>query len=442
MKHVAFYITNQGTAEVNCHNLLQGNPGIGGSEYAMLLLAYSLGTNYKDLHITVYTDKEGILPENMRVKTVENRNDLAQKVKEDEVEVLVLRDQSNFDIFHNELKIVVLAENFIQPKYLRYLANEKRVYRIVCVGNEQLNLYRDHAAYRKSVAIYNPFCAEKIQLPDYSMRPKHVTYIGSLIPAKGFHVLAKAWKTILEVYPDAFLNVIGSGNLYNRQTPLGKYGIAEASYEQVFMPYLTDETGKILPSVKFWGILGHGKADILQHTRVGVPNPSGVTETFGYTAVEMQAYGCLIATIKCPAYVETVYSGAGILYWREKDLAKSVITLLNFGNNNYQKTMDYIWSHFALEKIANEWHQLFLNTLQPEQKPILIKWGQYAELNRKIKNSIPWGYKLLPSVYTFWDLYQQQFKSLLKRKNIILHLFRKFIFYLQIITAFTAPIGL
>jgi hypothetical protein len=179
--------------------------------------------------------------------------------------------------------------------------------------------------------------------------------------------------------------------------------------------------------VKFWGVLGDEKADILQHTRVGVPNPSGVTETFGYTAVEMQEYGCPIATIKCPAYVETVYPGSGILYRNEKDLAKTVITLLNRRNNNYPETIEYIRSHFGFEKIANEWHQLLSGTLQQEQKAIILNWGQCAEWNRKIKNAIPWGYKLLPSVYTFWDLYQQQFKSLIKRKNIIRHLIRKFI---------------
>jgi hypothetical protein len=216
--------------------------------------------------------------------------------------------------------------------------------------------------------------------------------------------LAKAWKTILKAHPDAFLNEIGSGNLYDRRTPLGRYGIAESVYEQVFMPHLTDENGHILPSVKFWGVLGDEKADILQRTRVGVPNPSGVTETFGYTAVEMQEYGCLIATIRCPAYVETVYSGAGILYRNEKDLAKAVITLLNRPNNNYPETIDYIRSHFGLEKIANEWHQLLSGSLQQEQKAIVLKWGLFAEWNRKIKNVLPFGYTLLPSVYTCWDL--------------------------------------
>jgi glycosyltransferase involved in cell wall biosynthesis len=431
MKQIALYISNSGTAEVDCRDLLHGNPGIGGSMYAMLLLAYALEQNHKDLNITVYVDNEGLLPENLSVKTVENIQDLAQKTKEDGIDILILRyNPFNLDVFHNELKIMIWAHNYVFPKDLRYLSAEKRVYHIVCVSNEQLNLYRDHAAFRKSVAIYNSFPIEKRQLTEYSRRPLHVTYIGSLIRAKGFQVLAKAWKTILKAHPDAFLNVIGSGNLYDRRTPLGKYGIAEAGYEQVFMPYLTDENGNILPSVKFWGILGHAKADILKRTRVGVPNPSGVTETFGYTAVEMQEYGCLIATIKCPAYVETVYSGSGILYRNEKDLAKTVITLLNRQNNNYSETIDYIHSHFGFEKIANEWYQLLAGTLQQEHRTIVLKWGQCAEWNRKIKNALPLGYKLLPSVYSCWDLCQQ-FKSLLKRKNIILHLFRKYLLRLQ-----------
>ena len=39
-----------------------------------------------------------------------------------------------------------------------------------------------------------------------------VTYIGSLVPTKGFHVLAAVWKTILKEVPDATLNVVGNGS--------------------------------------------------------------------------------------------------------------------------------------------------------------------------------------------------------------------------------------
>lgn len=76
-------------------------------------------------------------------------------------------------------------------------------------------------------------------------------------------MIAKAWKTVLAAVPDAKLNVIGAGNLYDRNSKLGKYGIAEESYENSFMPYLTEkfeEDGeikeRILPSVKFWGLMG------------------------------------------------------------------------------------------------------------------------------------------------------------------------------------------
>lgn len=67
----------------------------------------------------------------------------------------------------------------------------------------------------------------------------------------------------MEIYikkvPQAQLYVIGGGNLYNRNAVMGKYGIATQEYENEFMPYITDDDGKILPSVHFCGILGKEK---------------------------------------------------------------------------------------------------------------------------------------------------------------------------------------
>jgi glycosyltransferase involved in cell wall biosynthesis len=59
-----------------------------------------------------------------------------------------------------------------------------------------------------------------------------VTYVGALIPTKGFHKLAKVWKNILKKVPTAKLQVIGDGKLYNKNAVLGPHGIAEAKYEK------------------------------------------------------------------------------------------------------------------------------------------------------------------------------------------------------------------
>jgi glycosyltransferase involved in cell wall biosynthesis len=444
MTNIAFYFPNKSSHEVDCSDILSGNPGIGGTGYAMLLLAYSLALNDKDLHLTLYVDEEGLFSPNLKVKPIKIWSDLAQKTTEDNIQILVLIHQpackrnDTLGNFAGDLKIIIWAHNFMSAGELSYYAHKKSVSRIVNAGYEQLDLYRDHAAFKKSTAIHNGINVEDIArqanaVAAYSLRPLNVTYAGNLIPVKGFHVLAKAWRQILKACPDAVLNVIGSGQLYDRNVPLGKYSIADAEYEKDFMPYLTDTNGKILPSVKFWGLLGDEKKKIMQQTRVGVPNPTGRSETFGYTAIELQAYGALVTTIKCPGYLETVCRASGILYDNEKQLASSVIALLGKDENHYQTTIGFIASNFSIDKIDKQWRQLFGEVITNKANSILpiranTHYGlkRWKEINRKIKNILPLGYQILPSIWFFEEFFQN-LAGLLKRKQIIKHILRKYV---------------
>jgi glycosyltransferase involved in cell wall biosynthesis len=241
----------------------------------------------------------------------------------------------------------------------------------------------------------------------------------------------------LKVYPDAVLNVIGSGKLYDRNARLGKYGIADEEYEKAFMPYLIDSGGQILPSVKFWSILGKEKNEILQTTRVGVPNPSGRTETFGYTAIEMQFCGTLIATIKCPAYLETVCPSAGILYDKqkspEKKLAESVVALLGRDENHYEDVLRFLEANFSIDKVAGEWYRLFMDMMEGKENPVVpvkanktYRLKRWKEANRKLKNFIPFGYKILPSLW-YVDDFVWKMKGLFMRKQLVIYLYRGYI---------------
>jgi glycosyltransferase involved in cell wall biosynthesis len=447
MTNIAFYLPNKGTKNVDCSDVFNGNPGIGGSEYAMLLLICSLKLNCEDLNTILYVDEESVLPPMLKIRQVKDWQDMAQKTTEDNISILVLGYNSSFNhkfhLLHEKLKIIIWAHNFIRSSDLSFYAKNKRIAKIVCVGYEQLDLYRDHVAFKKSTAIYNGVDVDSIkkqsgEMLPFNQRPLHVTYIGSFIPVKGFHVLAKVWPQVLKVYPDAVLNVIGSGKLYNRNASLGNYGIADAEYEKVFMPYLVDADGQILSSVKFWGILGSEKNNILQRTRVGVPNPWGRSETFGYTAIEMQACGALVTTINCPAYLETVSPSAGILYRNQKRLDKvladSIILLLGKNENHYEKTIEFLESNFSITKITEEWHQLFIEMMAGRKNRIVpiranknYRLKRWKEINRKVRNFIPFGYTILPPLWFYVDDIIWKLKDLLKRDHVIRHLIRKYI---------------
>ncbi len=85
----------------------------------------------------------------------------------------------------------------------------------------------------------------------------------------------------------------------------------------------------------FSGSLGEEKNDFaIKKCRVGVPNPSGNTETFGFTAIEMQSMGVISLLMKCSGYLDTVFTKR-YLYYNSNNLAKNIIKLL------LQKEHDY-----------------------------------------------------------------------------------------------------
>ena len=50
---IAFYLKNKNT--IDCSNIIDGNPGLGGSEYLIILIPTLLSQRYNDINITLYT---------------------------------------------------------------------------------------------------------------------------------------------------------------------------------------------------------------------------------------------------------------------------------------------------------------------------------------------------------------------------------------------------
>lgn len=59
--HIGIYINNENISSVDCKNLLAGNPGIGGTEYCVLLLAQAYKMYYSNNKVTLFVAKQGML---------------------------------------------------------------------------------------------------------------------------------------------------------------------------------------------------------------------------------------------------------------------------------------------------------------------------------------------------------------------------------------------
>lgn len=368
-------------------SIIDHNPGIAGSEYELLLVPYLLELRENDFDPYLLVNFSGTFP-HKNVFRVGNLDDCCQFCLKEKVEILVVDikyfNKQVLDRYGNYLSVIIWAHNNVSYDTLDLFWELSYVKKIVNCGREELELYRDHIATLKSTYIYNifPFKDKSFYVDKILQDENHnVVYMGSIIPVKSFHVLAKVWKNVLSKVPDAQLYVIGSGRLYDSHAQLGKYGVAKADYEDAFMPFLTDEKGEILSSVHFCGLLGDEKYDVLGKCKVAVPNPTGRTETFCICAVEMQLMGCSITTIKHPAYYDTVYNKS-FLYESEKDLASSIVSRLTSRRDDYDDLYNYLTGRFGIEANISKWEYVLsnLNTIQVDN------YSNYYFVRKTLKN--------------------------------------------------------
>lgn len=405
---VAFYLENRAIRNVDCTDVVSGNPGIGGTQYMILLVATMLSSRENGMEIILYTEVDGKLPDGLNYCVTGDFLNTVHSADKDDVTYLVFRHNASLikdgtlAALRTSTKLIVWDHVFVCYWELDYYAKDPNIFKIINVGREMNDLYRDHPAFKKSCYIYN--CVQtsgaemSVKSHPFNERDKIVTYIGSIVPFKGFHLLAQAWPEVIEKEPTAQLYVIGSGKLYNQGGKMGQYGIAEESYEKLIMQYLTRD-GALLDSVHFMGILGKDKNEILLRTKVGVPNPSGITETFCISAVEMQLMGAVVTTIKAPGYLDTVRNGH--LFGRAGDLAHNIIELLNSNESDYSRALSYFESNFSPESVIPKWEELFLkgtvkydNSLSnPSYR---LKW--LKESLRKMSIRFPFIYRINPTV--------------------------------------------
>ena len=385
------------------------NPGLGGSAYDLLTTGEMLA-GISGFKVFFYTVENQCLPEKIIQRGVKDEIEAIKAAKADNVDVYIynvsMKLRENFYETLNKLQIsaIAWAHNYLDYRIIKAIRKCDAVKRIVFVGQQHYDAYVDDPILEKATFIYlivprNDCTKRKLG------EEKVVTYVGSLIKAKGFYILAKNWKYILSEIPEAVLYVIGSGKLYDRTQKLGTYGIAESKYECLFMKYLLDKNGNLMDSVRFMGILGREKENIYEKTYVGVVNPSGVSETFCLSGVEFAARGIPVVTYKGYGLLDTVIPGVtGLTDKKGKKQAQYIVRLLKDKSENLDlgdggKT--YSREHFSPNVIIQDWVKL-IDEICSNQKPKFLfsgrnmhddwKWLKY--LNYRIHKMFPFLPKL------------------------------------------------
>ena len=366
---IALYLENNNIKDVDLRFPEMGNPGVGGTEYNFITLACELASRYDFLALKMFAQSTQLLPEALncqRASTCLQAVDLAvaqgfeffiwRPTVRDDAKQLVATLRSY------PIKFIIWAHNTPASDILSLLAKADNVRRFVPVGEHQMRRIDAHELLHKQIRIHNGFHSKAFE-GNLSKDPNLVVYTGSLIPVKGFGLLAKAWPKVIAHCSNARLVVIGSGQLYNRNEVLGPWGVAQERFEkEEIIPYLSDAKGNLLPSVTFKGVMGNEKVPLLKQAICGVVNPTGKGENCPGSAIEFLAAGTAVVSAASEGILDVVDDGVtGLLGAGADELADNIICMLS--SPEYAKRLgmngpEVIKQRFNYEKICDQWLRL------------------------------------------------------------------------------------
>lgn len=413
---VAFYIN--GFPEDRLYDTLEyGNPGIGGTQYMFWLVSSALALRNNNIEVSLYTTDHISLIPAVRVVNVRSFSDALDLSEQDAIDYLVIRGNiTSCDeraLSCHSVKVVTWSHNFESPEFIRIGARVRQIVANVCVGYEQYDRLRDTDLFSKALVIPNCIdCALYGRfINENRIDSRRVTYLGSIVPAKGFHRLARVWPNVLKRVPDAQLRIIGSGSFYagQRRKKLGPLGIASEEYEKSFFSYIS-ENGKLMPSVEHMGSLGGlEKIKTIADSAVGVINPTGRSETFCIVASEFES---LEVPVVAPAHfgcLDTVQDmHTGILFQTDAGLVNGIVRLLSDFDLNTKlgkQGCAFTSEKFDISAVIVAWETFLFDGPTRQMKPGVRnvnmrrdgKW--LREANRRVKQ-IP-GLRHLPSCVEF-----------------------------------------
>ena len=423
---IFFYVEFANEPEFSFDRPDLGNPGVGGTEYATISLATEL-VKRPGIQICILTNFPLRLAAGLELLVVSNLES-AMKLGLLDNQFLVFRPKIDPDAPYLEslltTKAKLIAWTHVTPSHthLRLLARSRSVAGVVALGNRQALSWVDNPVAKKTVVIQNGQYPAILQAD--VMNKKKISYLGALVPQKGFHVVAKAWPRVSQEFPELKLQVIGSGNLYDRNTNLGKRQFAAPTYEAEIVKAL----GTSISSVDFLGrVSAERKAIEIAESFIGIANPTGFTENCPAAALDFQAAGVPVIAGKKYGLIDTVQDkSTGVLIKTRNNLERQIIALIKDDQRRLQysqNALSFVQKDFNFTQISNQWHE-FLRSLEQKsmksniyKKPVVNLTERMAIINLQI-------FRILGSKFPPFSIVEGKTKLRTLQKKILL-IFRK-----------------
>jgi glycosyltransferase involved in cell wall biosynthesis len=365
MRSIAFLLDDSNFHAANLADPMLGNPAIGGTEYGFVSLAHELARR-KLAKVTLITrNPTNSYPATIAVAIVKDYPlELRRLLNQaGPIDCIIVRGHDTLptagviDSIPDSIPVIAWTHNHLKSTTLSYLASREQIKRVVYVGREQCALAAGAACQSKATYIvpgsYDP-------PPSSRSKKQRAVYLGSLVPQKGFHRLARLWPSIRGACPTAELDVIGNGGIQDPNRQMGSLGVALPSYEKLILRYLRNDPAKY--GVVFHGKMGPEKYDVMGRALIGLPNPTGFTECCPASVVEMSGCGAAVVAQRQWGMCDTVVDGVtGYLCRDDREYIERVISL--FKNPETARSMGvagqrFVRDNFSHAAVCEQWARL------------------------------------------------------------------------------------
>lgn len=221
---------------------------------------------------------------------------------------------------------------------------------------------------------------------------KKVVFMGALVKAKGFLHVAKNLKTIIQ--SGFILEVIGAASTYGKDNE-NKIIPTTNDFAAELMAYIPkNEIGR---NLIFHGNLGQEKSDILLNSSIGFFNPTGKSEAFPATLLEMLNHGVRVFTLAKGGNSDVMK------YFPENTVDLRKEKGVSYALKSSQKNIDIFYQ--KAEKVLLHYEE--------ESKISLMKWSQL--INRKFETHTPYGYDTTSRISIYFHYLISNVKSIFKK---------------------------
>jgi glycosyltransferase involved in cell wall biosynthesis len=263
------------------------------------------------------------------------------------------------------------------PFFFRLTLVRHRFRAYVCVGSYQYESNRHY--YKPILHIQNIFRTPQTE-PVYpkldcndSKANLNLVYLGSLIPAKGFHIISRHWSQIKSRFPGVVLHVIGSASGRKRGIPDHQVLPTSETYAKAILkniPFDDITSNKVI----FHGNLGIEKSDIIKNCHAALLNPTGCSEAFPASPLQCMALGVPVIASKgfgmsdCMRYFPelTIHRPAQIV----SKLEMLIQNPLQYQEYQVRSRNTALWFQSQTESILLRWRLLIKAFTENASKPI------------------------------------------------------------------------